>query len=282
MRWRGLVQPRGAVLLISQRLCAARPPTRARNAPSAPVDRITGWLGGSPRRRLRLSSLPTSPGFPPSRAAPSISSAGGSELSFHQMTGVSPKSKGSSFPFAGGSELSSPHMTRGFPSAIHLEVFPFAGGPGPSSHHVTRGFPSAAQPEVFPAPVAQSFLRHHVTRGFPSAAQPEVFPAPGGSELSSPHVARGFPSAMYLEVLPAPVARGSPCGFPPCRVAPGFPRDQRPQSLPNTGWPGVSPAPVARSFLLAGGAGLLLALRPGVALCRVARGFPFAGYRPWW
>jgi len=167
-------------------------------------------------------------------------------------------------------------MTRGFPSAIHLEVFPFADGPGPPSHHATRGFPSAAQPEVLPAPVAQSFLRHHVTRGFPSAAQQEVFPAPGGSELSSPHVARGFPSAMYLEVFPAPMARGSPCGFPPCRVAPGFPRDQRPQSLPNTGWPGVSPAPVARSFLLAGGAGLLLALRPGVALCRVARGFPFA------
>jgi hypothetical protein len=211
---------------------------------------------GSPRRRPRLSSLPTSPGFPPSRAAPSISSAGGSELSFHQMTEVSPKSKGSSFPFAGGSELSSPHVTRGFPSAICLEVFPFAGGPEPSSHRVTRGFPSATQPEAFPAPVAQSFLRHHMTRGFPSATQPEVFPAPGGPR---------FP----LRVSPLPDGTG-------------LPRDQRPQSLPNTEWPGVSPAPVARSFLLAGGAGLLLALRPGVALCRVARGFPFAGYRPWW
>jgi hypothetical protein len=211
---------------------------------------------GSPRRRLRLSSLPTSPGFPPSRAAPTISSAGGSELSFHQMTGVSPKSKGSSFPFADGSELSSPYVTRGFPSAIYLEVFPFAGGPGPSSHHATRGFPSAAQPEVFPAPVAQGFLRHHVARGFPSAAQPEVFPAPGGPELSSPHVARGFPSAMYLEVFPAPVARGSPCGFPPCRVAPGFPRDQRPQvcpipdgpGFPPHRWLGVSSLPVAPDF----------------------------------
>jgi len=250
------VQPRDAVLLISQRLCAARRPTRARNAPSAPVDRITGWLGGSPRRRLRLSSLPTNPGFPPSRATPSVTSAGGSELSFHQMTGVSPKPKGSSFPFAGGSELSSPHMTRGFPSAIYLEVFPFAGGPGPSSHYVTRGFPSAAQPEVFPAPVAQSFLRHYVTRGSPSAAQPEVFPAPGGSELSSPHVARGFPSAMYLEVFPAPVARGSPCGFPRCRWHRAFPETRGPKVCPIPGgpgfpphrWLGVSSLPVAPDF----------------------------------
>jgi hypothetical protein len=69
-----------------------------------------------------------------------------------------------------------------------------------------------------------------------------------------------------------PCAAGSRfplAGFPLAGVAPGFPRDQRPQSLPNTGWPGVSPAPVARSFLLAGGAGLLLARKPGVVLCRV-------------
>ena len=269
MRWRGLVQPRGAVLLISQRLCAARPPTRARNAPSAPVDRITGWLGGSPRRRLRLSSLPTSPGFPPSRAAPSISSAGGSELSFHQMTGVSPMSKGSSFPFAGGSELPSPYMTRGFPSGIYLEVFPFAGGPGSSSPYMTRGFPSAIYLEVFPFAGGPRSSSHHATRGFPSATQPEVLPAPVAQSFLRHHAARGFPSAAQPEVFPAPVAQSfllrtwlgvspPPCTLKfPCAGGPRFPLRVSP--LP--GGTGLSPRPEAPKF----------------AQYRVARGFPRTG-----
>jgi hypothetical protein len=196
MRWRGLAQPRGAVLLISQRLCTARPPTRARNAPSAPVDQITGWLGGSPRRRPRLSSLPTSPGFPLSRAAPSISSAGGSELSFHQMTGVSPSQR--------------------------------------LKFSLRR--------------VAQSFLLRTWLG------------------VSPPPYTLKFSLRRWPEV--------PPCGFPPCRVAPGFPRDQRPQSLPSTGWPGVSPAPVARSFLLAGGAGLLLSPKARSCPLPGGSGFP--------
>ena len=49
-----------------------------------PVLRSTGSPGGSglPAPWLRLSSLPTSPGLPPSRVAPSTTLAGGSELSF--------------------------------------------------------------------------------------------------------------------------------------------------------------------------------------------------------
>ena len=48
-----------------------------------PVFRSTGAPGGSglPAPWLGLSSLPTSPGFPPSQVAPSNSLAGGSGLS---------------------------------------------------------------------------------------------------------------------------------------------------------------------------------------------------------
>ncbi len=242
--------------------------TRARNTPSAPVDRITGWLGGSPRRRLRLSSLPTSPGFPPSRAAPSISSAGGSELSFHQMTGVSPSQKAQVFP----SPVAQSFLLRTWlgvsppPYTLKFSLSPVAQGLllitwlGVS--------PPPRKPEVFPAPVAQSFS---------VITWLGVSPPPRDLKFSLRRVAQGFLLRTWLGASPPPCTlkfslrrwpEVPPCGFPPCRVAPGFPRDQRPQSLPNTGWPGVSPAPVARSFLLAGGAGLLLALRPGVALCR--------------
>lgn len=144
-----------------------------------------------------------------------------------------------------------------------------------------RGFPQAKRLKFSLRRAAQSFLL--VTQlGVSPSPHNLKFSLRHGPELSSPHTTRGFPSATYFEVFPAPWPEVPPCGFPSCRVAPGFPRDQRPQSLPNTGWPGVSPKPVARSFLLAGGAGLLLARKPGVVLCRVARGFPFAGYRPWW
>ena len=167
-----------------------------------------------------------------------------------------PQPKGSSFPFAGGSGLSSPHMTRGFPSAIYLEVFPFAGGPGPSSHRVTRGFPSAAQPEVFPAPVAQSFLRHRVTRGFPSAAQ---------SEVSLRRVAQGFLLRTWLGVSPPPCTlkfslRQWPevplAGFPLAGWHRAFPETRGPKVCPIPGgpgfpphrWLGVSSLPVAPDF----------------------------------
>ena len=68
-----------------------------------PVVRSTGSPGGSgaPRAVAQDFLFANGPGFPPSRVAPSASSASGSELSFHQMTGVSPRPKGSSFPFAG-------------------------------------------------------------------------------------------------------------------------------------------------------------------------------------
>jgi|SRR5215472_639227 len=145
-----------------------------------------------------------------------------------------------------------------------------------------RGFPQAGWRRVFPQPVAQGFLLP-IDRGFPQSQKAQVFPSPGGSEFSSHYATRGFPSAAYFEVFPAPMGpRFLLAGFPLAGLAPGFLQGQRPQSPPNTGWSGVSPAPVARSFLLAGGAGLLLARKPEVVLCRVARGFPFAGYRPWW
>ena len=123
-----------------------------------------------------------------------------------------------------------------------------------------------------------------MTRGFPQGQKAQVFPSPGGSELSSRRIAEGFPSANKLKVSLCRVARG----FPPLpgwlRVLP-WPEAAE---LPVTGGPRFPSRRVARSFLFAGGSELLLARRPGFALCRaarsfpltVARGFPFAGYRP--
>jgi hypothetical protein len=67
--------------------------TPRRNVPRAPVDRITGWLGGLPAPVARAFLFANKPGFPPSRVAPSISLTGGSGLSFHQMTGGFPQVK---------------------------------------------------------------------------------------------------------------------------------------------------------------------------------------------
>ena len=214
---------------------------------SAPLRRSTAY------RARNLTSAPVAQitggsGVPRAGVARGFPLAGGG--------GFPPVPVAQGLPSPGGSELSSRYATRGFPSAAQFEVFPFADGPELSSPHLARGFPSATSFEVFPAPVAQSFLL---------VSRLGVSPPPHTLKFSL----RRWPEVP-------------PCGFPSCRVAPGFSRDQRPQSLPNTGWPGVSPEPVVRSLLLTGGAGLLLARKPGVVLCRVARGFPFAGYRPWW
>jgi hypothetical protein len=48
-----------------------------------------------PRAVAQAFLLANEPGFPPSQVAPSISSAGGAELSCRQTTGVSPKPNGS-------------------------------------------------------------------------------------------------------------------------------------------------------------------------------------------
>jgi hypothetical protein len=198
MRYRGLAQPRGTVPPISQR--PLRRSATYQGQERSPALRSTGSPGGSglPAPWPKDLLFANWPGFPPNRVAPSTSSAGGSELSCHQLTGVSPKPKAQVFPSPGGSEL--------------------------SSRYAARGFPSATQFEVFPSPAAQSFLL--VTRL-------GVSPPPHTSKSSL----RQWPEVP-------------PCGFPSCQVAPGFPRDQRPQSLPNTGWPGVSPEPVAPDFSL--------------------------------
>jgi hypothetical protein len=184
----------------------------------------------------------------------------------------------------------SPRRGSGFPLCQRAGVSPKPGGADYFLSRwlraffspIDRGFPQAKRLKSSLRRVAQSFLL---------IAQLGVSPPPHNLKFSLRRRPRVFLLRTRLGVSPPPHTlkyslrrwlKVSPCGFPSCRVAPDFPRDQRPRSLPNTGWPGVSPAPVARSFLLAGGAGLLLARKPGVVLCRVARGFPFAGYRPWW
>ena len=188
-------------------------------------------------------------------------------------------------------------VARGFPAPwLRLSSLP-----------TSRGFPQARWRRVFPQPVAQGFPLP-IDRGFPQAKR---------LKPSLRRVAQGFLLITQLGVSPPPhnlkfslrlrrraffsvrdsgfplrhIPRSSPCatgprfplaGFPLARWHRAFPEAEGPRVCPIPGWPGVSPAPVAWSFLLAGGAGLLLARKPGVVLCRVARGFPFAGYRPWW
>ena len=143
--------------------------------------------------------------------------------------------------------------------------------------HTTGVYPQAERPQVFPLPVAQSFLL--ITQlGVSPPPYKLKFAFAGGTRLSRrgqrPHVcpiplALGFPETRGLRACPLPGG----LGFPPHRWHQAFPGARGPRVCLTRG---------GSSFLFAGGAGLLLARRPGVILCRVARGFPFAGYRPWW
>ena len=118
MRCSGLAQSRDTVPPISQRLCAARPPSGASNLACVLVAQITGWLGAPLSRVAR--ELPFTKGFefPQNQAAPSISRAMAQSFLAATWPEVSPKAKRLKFSLRqGGSELSFRRMTRGFPSA---------------------------------------------------------------------------------------------------------------------------------------------------------------------
>ena len=168
-------------------------------------------------------------------------------------------------------------------------AFLFANGPGLP--------PSLIAPSISSAGVAQSFLSP-IDRGcpqpkgssFPFADRLRAFFSARDSGFPLRHSLKSFPFAGWLRGPPLR-ASPSPGGterFPrpealesaQYRVARGFPRTGGLESPPRR-WPGVSPAPVAWSFLLAGGAGLLLAEAPSCPLPG-GSGFPFAGSRPWW
>ena len=145
-----------------------------------------------------------------------------------------------------------------------------------------RGFPQAKRLKSSLRRWLRAFFPHHDSE-FPLRHSLKSLPFADGPELSSPHITRGFPSATHFEVFPEPGGSGFPlAGFPLTGRHQAFPETRGPRGCLIPGGPGVSPAPLAWSFLRASGAGRLLAARPEVALCRVARGFPFAGYRPWW
>jgi len=183
-------------------------------------------------------------------------------------------------PRAGGS---------GFPLCQRAGVSPKPGGAKYFPHRWLRAF-FHQMTGVSPGQKDQFSLRR-MAKSFLLITRLGVSPPPHNLKFSLRRWPRaffsahdsGFPLRHKPRSLPYAARPRSPlAGSPLARWHRAFPRDQRSQSLPNTGWPGVSPAPVARSFLLTCGAGLLLARKPGVVLCRVARGFPFAGYRPWW
>jgi hypothetical protein len=112
-------------------------------------------------------------------------------------------------------------------------------------HRLALGLPRAGWPGNYLSPM---------TLSFPKAKRLHVFPAPG-SELSFRHMTRGFPQGQAVQVFPSP--RWLRAFFSP--HSSGFPLCQLAQSSP-----------------FAGGARLLLARRPEVALCRVAPGSPMA------
>jgi hypothetical protein len=235
MRCSGLAQSHGTVPPISQ-----RPLRRSTTYQGQERSRCPGRPGHRVARGLpvpgrpRLSSLPTSPGFPWGRVTPSISCAvapgvplandrvapkpKGSKSSLRRVAqsflrrrqlGVSPPPYALKFSLNRGSELSSPHITRGFPSATRFEVFPEPGGSGCT----LAGFPLTGWHRAFPEPEG-----------------PKVCPIPGGP---------GFPPHRWLRVSSSPIAPGD---FLP----------QGPK-LPFAGWLGVSPSPVTvpggREFL---------------------------------
>jgi hypothetical protein len=185
-----------------------------------------------------------------------------------------------------------------------------------------RGFPHAGWRRVLPQPVAQSFLLP-IDRGFPQAkglkfplrrvaqsfpliTQLGVSPPPHNLKFSLRRRPRAFFAARDSGFPPPPQLRSFPCaggprfplaGSPLAGVAPGFPQGQRPQSLPNTGWPGVSPAPwlgvsslpVAPDFSLpespelpfAGGSGFPLRRLPSLVVGKFLRLSPGLHKRFW-
>ena len=149
-----------------------------------------------------------------------------------------------------------------------------------------RGFPQAKRLKFSLRRVAQSFLL---------ITQLGVSPPPHNLKFSL-RLAQIFLLRIRLGVSPPPHTlklslrrwpEDPPCGFPSCQVAPGFPRDQGSQSLPDTGWPGVSPAPwlgvsslpVAPDFSLpegpklsfAGGSGFPLRRLPSLVVRKFLR-----------
>ena len=169
-----------------------------------------------------------------------------------------------------------PHQCSGCPDHGLAWDSPRPGGPGIPLRRVTRGFPQAKQLQVIPAPWLRAFLSPHDPGVSPKARMVKFSLRRGGSELSSHRIARGFPSANWLKVFPLP----SGSGVSPFAGGAGLSLGQRPRNYPLPGGPRFPPRRVAQSFLFADGTGLLLARRPGFAHCQVARGFPFAGYRP--
>jgi len=197
-------------------------------------------------------------------------------------------------------------VSRHRPADFSASIAPLDYLPGPGTlpvfrsrpdHRVARGpraaaraLPFANKPGFPPSPLAPGisltgWLRaffHQLTgvspkpkgSSFPFADRLRAFFSARDSGLPLRHSLKSLPFAGWL--------RGSPS-----RVSPfagwhqAFPEARGPKVSRDTGWSGVSPAPLARSFLLAGSAGPLLAEARSFPLPG-GSGFPFAGSRPWW
>jgi hypothetical protein len=169
---------------------------------------------------------------------------------------------------------------------------PRAGWPGNYPSPKALSFPKAKRLQVFPAPWLRAFFSPR-DPGFPPRPSDSSFPfAEGGSELSFRRIARGFPSASLAQSLPfaggAGLLLARRPGFALCRVAPGsslargleITHCRVARGFPRAGRLRVSSSPVAPGSSLPEGPDLPFAGWLGVSPLPVARGFPFAGYRP--
>jgi hypothetical protein len=166
---------------------------------------------------------------------------------------------------------------RGFPQAKWLKF---------SLHRVAQSFLLRIQLGVSPSPHELKFSLCRWHRAFPWTRGPRGYPIPGGSGLLPGPEAPESAHCRWLRASPG--TRGP--RIRPLPVAPGFPRGQRPQSLPIAGgsefppcrWHRTSPCPKARSFPLPGGSGFPLCRLPSLVVrefLRLSRG-PHKGFRP--
>jgi hypothetical protein len=141
------------------------------------------WLGISPVPWLKAFLFANEPGFPPSQVAPSISSAGGAELSCCQTTGVSPKPNGARFSLC--------RVAQSFLRITQLGVSPPPLKLKFSLCRVVPGFPRGQMAlksaqyrwcRASPGPEASDHAHYQVVWGFPRTGGTRLSPGPEALE----------------------------------------------------------------------------------------------------
>jgi len=149
------------------------------------------WLGISPAPWLKAFLVANEPGFPPSQAAPSISLAGGTELSYRQTTpGFPPKPNGPKFSLR--------RVAQSFLRVTQLGVAPPPRTLKFSLCRVVPGFPRGQRPWCPP---------NTAGAGLPRNTRPGACPLPGGLGYPPHRWHQAFPGTRGPKVRLIPVAQ---------------------------------------------------------------------------